>query len=113
MNKQDKTGVVFTHLDKITMWLWLSFGLIIATLVVFGHAINYQLNPVILLVSAIPTFVSGIVLRFTPLVVGGISFWIFAIICFLSPATIQSLLGAAAIICGYLIPGYLLKRKKD
>jgi hypothetical protein len=100
-----------THFDRISAWLWISFGITIFILVGFGSKINFQLNPVILAVSAIPTLVSGTILRFKPLIVGGILFWIFAIISFIVPMTMQPLLGAIAIICGYLIPGYMLKRK--
>lgn len=100
-----------SHLDRITMWLWISFGITIFTLVAFGYRINFQLNPVILLVTAIPTFLSGIMIRFKPLVIGGISFWVFGIVSFLVPTETQPLIGAVAIICGYLVPGHLLQGK--
>jgi hypothetical protein len=102
-----------THLDRISGWLWTAFGIIIFTLVAFGYKINFQLNPVILLVCAIPTFVSGIIIKFKPLIIGGILFWIFGIICFLIPMPYQFLAGAAAIACGYLVPGYILKNKQE
>ena len=44
-----------THFDRISAWLWLSYGVTIFALVFFGFKINFQLNPVILIVSAIPT----------------------------------------------------------
>jgi hypothetical protein len=44
---------------------------------------------------------------------GGIAFWIFGIIIFLTPMEVQPLIGALAVFCGYLIPGYLLRNKKD
>ena len=102
-----------SHFDRISAALWMSFGIIIFTIVAFGFRINFQLNPVILLISTLPTLVSGVILKFRPLVVGGVSFWIFGVICFLIPFEYQPLIGAAAIISGYLIPGYLLKARKD
>ncbi len=102
-----------THLDKVTAWLWVSFGIIIFTVVAFGYKINFQLNPVILLISAIPTFVSAMVIRFKPLMIGGVAFWILGIVCFLVPTDIQYLVGALAICVGYLIPGYQLKNKQN
>lgn len=110
--RQGKAERNTTHLDTVSMWLWLTFGVTIFTLVAFGSKINYQLNPVILTISAIPTFLSGIVIRFRPLVLGGISFWIFGIISFLTPQETQPLVGALAILCGYIVPGYLLKTKE-
>jgi hypothetical protein len=105
-------GKSATHFGKISGSLWLSFGVVIFTLVAFGFKINYQLNPVILLISSIPTFATGVIIRFRPLMIGGIVFWIGGIISFLLPMEMQPLLGAIAITCGYLIPGYLLKTMK-
>jgi len=102
-----------THFDKISGFLWMSFGVVIFTIVAFGFRINYQINPVILTISTLPTLVSGVILRFRPLIFGGASFWLFGIICFLVPVEYQPLVGTAAIICGYLIPGYLLKAHKS
>lgn len=111
--KTEKAEHVTTHLDKVSLCLWISFGICLFTLVGFGAKINYQLNPLIITISAIPTFVSGVVLRFKPLMWGGVAFWIFGIISFLTPSETQPLIGAVAILCGYLIPGYLLKYKKE
>ena len=107
--KDKRTQRTITHFDRISGWLWLSFGITIFTLVFFGYKINFQLNPVILSISAIPTIVSGVILNFRPLILGGLAFWISGVICFLVPMEIQPLIGAVAICCGYLIPGYLLK----
>jgi hypothetical protein len=109
--KTGKVQTTVTHFDRISGWLWISFGITIFCVVIFGGKINYQINPVILVMSAIPTVVSGIILKFRPLIVGGVSFWIFGIVAFLVSADIQPLIGASAIISGYLIPGYLLKRQ--
>jgi hypothetical protein len=110
--RQGKTERKTTHLDTLSMWMWVTFGITVFTLVAFGSKINYQLNPLILTISAIPTFLSGIVIRFKPLVFGGISFWVFGIISFLSPMETQPLVGAVAVLCGYIVPGYLLKSKE-
>lgn len=102
-----------SHFDRITSWLWIMFGVVIFTLVFFGYKINYQLNPVILLIGSLPTLVSGIMIRFKPLIFGGLIFWVLGIVSFLVSREFQPLVGAAAIIGGYLIPGYLLKNSKD
>ena len=87
-----------THFDRISGWLWMSFGITIFSLVFFGHKIGYQLNPVIL--------------NFRPLMLGGTAFWVAGVACFLVPMGIQPLVGAVGVVCGYLIPGYMLKQKK-
>jgi len=111
--KHRKESRVVTHIDKTTMWLWITFGLSIFTLVPFGSAINWNLNPVILIMTVIPTLVSGILIRFKPLILGGVCIWLCGVICFLVEFPYQYLVGAIAIICGYLIPGYMLKFKRD
>ena len=111
--KHSKESRMTSHFDRINIFLWYSYGVIIFTLVIFGFKINYQLNPVILLVSAIPAFVSGIIIKFQPLVWGGILFWVFGIVCFLVGGPWQYLVGAVAVTAGHLIPGLLLRNKND
>lgn len=111
--KQEKSSTTSSHLDKISAWLWISTGIAILPIVIFGSAINYQINPIVLTLVAIPTYVSGIILKFKPLLLGGACFLAFSIICFLVDGQTQYLVGALAMICGYLIPGYLLKYQKE
>jgi len=108
-SRQDKRAAVSTHLDKINMWLWIVFGLSIAPVVFFMKELNFSINPIILIMTAAPTFITGIMLRFKPLLFGGINFWIVGILCFLVDAQTQYLMGGVAILFGYLIPGYMLK----
>src|SRR5690606_16992510 len=107
--RSDKKRGHTTIIGQIILWIWVSFGITILSLIYFGADINYQLNPLILLISAIPTLVSGVVMRFRPLILGGVLFWIAGIACFLAPMEFQNLIAAAAVVTGYLIPGYQLK----
>jgi hypothetical protein len=106
-------GSVQTHLDKVTMWLWIGFCIGIIPIIAFGSKINFQINALILLLTALPTFLSGIILRFKALIIGGISLWIFSIISFTVDLSTQPLVGGIAMIIGYLIPGYMLKNLKN
>lgn len=109
--KQAKNARSSSHLDRINAFLWYSYGIIIFTIVLFGYKINYQLNPVILLISAIPAFISGTITKFRPLIVGGILFWVFGILCFLVVGPWQYMVGAVAVTTGHLIPGLMLRGK--
>lgn len=108
--KQDKSRPLTTHLDKISMWLWIGLGISIIPACVFGAKINWMVNPVILMQVGLATFVSGIIIRFRPLVFGGITFWIAATLCYLVSPTDQYLVGGIAVILGYLVPGYMLRK---
>ena len=112
-SRQGRDAVVSTHLDRINMWLWICYGLTILPVVLFMNKINYNLNAIILIITAAPTFITGIMLRFKPLRFGGINFWIFGIICFLVDQQTQYLVGGVAILLGYLVPGYLLKTQYE
>jgi hypothetical protein len=107
----DRSEPFITHLDKIQMGMWITYGIVIATVIPFGNKIHFQIYPVITLVTAIPTLTSGIVLRFNALIAGGIFFWAAGIASFLVPFTLQPLINALAIVVGYLVPGYLLKNR--
>jgi hypothetical protein len=104
---------VSSHFDSISGYLWLAFGICVFTIVAFGYKLNFQLNPLILIISSIPTFVSGVIIRFKPLMFGAVAFWFGGIVCFLLPVQYHPLIGALVILIGYLVPGYLLKAKKS
>jgi hypothetical protein len=106
---QKKSGPA-TRLETIMMWAWVAFVITILIFIAFGREVNYHLNALILIASALPTFISGIVLRFRPMILGAVVFWIAGIVCFLITCDWQLLVGAVAVALGYLVPGYLLKR---
>jgi hypothetical protein len=65
-----------------------------------------------LLVAGIGTLVSGWVMKFRPLIVGGILFLLFAIASTYMADDFKLLVHGIAIVAGYLVPGYLLKQVK-
>jgi hypothetical protein len=56
-------------------------------------------------------YICGSAIEFNPLRIGGVLNWIAAIIAFNVTFDIQLLVLASAVLVGYIIPGYLLKRK--
>ncbi len=70
---------------------------------------GWQLNAIITSMCAVPTLLSGVLLKFKPLMIGGVIFWIFGALIFLADAETQFLLAAAAVTFGYLVPGYMLR----
>jgi uncharacterized membrane protein YfcA len=103
-NKQKRTT---THLERVNITLWVSFGVLAVVIPFFGSFINYQINPMILLVGSMATLASGVILKFKPFI-----FFVFGLSCFFFSNEHQSLLSALAIALGYLVPGYLLKLQK-
>ncbi|MEQ8361480.1 MAG: hypothetical protein RH948_01355 [Cyclobacteriaceae bacterium] len=111
--RQGKKERKSTHLDRINMWIWICYGLCLIIMIFFMSLINFNINPVILVITALPTIVTGVLCKFRPLVIGGVSFYLFGIISFLMSPLNQFVIGAIAIICGYLIPGYLLRSTRE
>jgi len=101
-----------TYADMLYLWTWMGF--LVAAIVLF-ITISEDMDsvaPYILILAAMPTFMSGFIIRFKPLIIGGITFWIFALVArFAGP--VAPLAVPVAMLTGYLIPGYMLKRKVD
>jgi hypothetical protein len=69
--------------------------------------------PIMLLVGGIITSIAGVLLKFKPLIIGGMAFFLFSIASTFVSNEYITLIAGAAIICGYLIPGYFLKSAKE
>jgi len=108
--KQSNKKTVKTYSDNLVMWVWLGFVFSILIIIFGGSYINFQITALILLFSGFATFISGLIIRFKPLIIGGSSFWIFTPIALYLGVHYAPLVMAVAIIVGYLIPGYLLKK---
>lgn len=100
-------------LGRINGLMWMAFSVVVLVIIVFGSEINYQISSLILIVTVIPTFISGIILRFRPLVAGAAIFLAGGIGSFLVQPDIQFLISAVTVVCGFIIPGYLIKRLPD
>jgi hypothetical protein len=101
-----------TFFERIISYLWILSSLIIFLLVYLAAVRHESPEPYILAAVSIPTAITGFMTRFRPLVVGGIVFILFAILAVnLEQDYLRSLTSAVAMICGYLIPGYMLRKK--
>lgn len=101
-----------THLERVNISLWVSFGVLAVIIPFFGSFINFQINPVILLVGSMATVISGIILKYRPLLIGGFIIFACGLGSFFVSHQQQSLLSAFAIALGYLVPGYRLKMQR-
>ena len=71
-----------------------------------------MVNPVIIVMTAMPTFITGVILKFKPLMFGGVVFWVAGAVMFFVAKDDQLLLGALVIVLGYLVPGYMLRKSE-
>ena len=110
--RHSRHSLVTTHLDRLYghLWMMVGFGMVVS--IVFMSQINYNHNAFILLFAMVGTYISGQMLQFRPLVMGGFALLVSGIVCFNVSMVDQYLVGPIGILLGYLIPGYLLKVKE-
>jgi hypothetical protein len=104
---------VHTYAESIYTWTWIGFTFAAIVLFILMEKNMISIAPFILTLAALPTFISGFIIKFRPLIVGGITFWIFALVAQFAGPSVAALSVPVAMLTGYLIPGYLLKRKVD
>ncbi|MDA0193586.1 MAG: hypothetical protein O2887_03390 [Bacteroidetes bacterium] len=108
--RQDRNARVVSHYDRIYGHLWTGIFVLIITVLAFMSKLSFNHNAVILLLSGLGTYISGTMLRFKPLIFGGIWLWAVAVVAFSVSVQDQYLIAGIGLFIGYLIPGYLLKR---
>ena len=104
---------VHTILDQTYMWIWMAFSLTMALMIFFLNNHWDIVSPMVLLFAGYATFLSGKLIKFKPMVYGGISFLLWALIAYYVGPYYGLLITSAGICTGYLIPGILLQRKKN
>ena len=122
LRKKQKLAAVKTYYDEVIGYVWISF---VTAMFLIGYAItnassffsNYYMlfTPCIIVLYGIPVFLSGVLLRFKPLIFGGIGCWIISFVASNSLTRIdydyQLLFIPAAMLVAWIIPGYLMRKK--
>jgi len=111
--KKAKTEKVKTYTADILKYVWLCF---VSCMFILIFVLQYKQSfsaivPAILVLYGMPTFLSGTILKFSPLVVGGISCWALAVGSVFVPDELQSLFICAGVLFAWIVPGILLRKK--
>jgi hypothetical protein len=114
--RNKKREKVKTYTGDILGYVWLVFViLMLMTTILFSVLAQSKtqalINPFILSLYGMPTFLSGKILRFNPLVIGGICCWLLALIAAFMPYDIQILFFGLSVIIAWIIPGSLLRKR--
>lgn len=111
--KQGKKKKHVSFMDKIMGYVWGGFVVTILIALVNGPKIGWDTSYSILIaLYGLATFISGGLLKFKPLIYGGVIAWLISIVSFwVSMDTIVLLVGLS-MITSYLIPGYMLRRSR-
>ncbi|HEY0732963.1 MAG TPA: hypothetical protein VGD33_11130 [Chitinophagaceae bacterium] len=109
--QEDKEQGYRTYVGDSMGYLWLGIGISFFVLsIIITFSIGwFKAWPFFILFYGMGTFISGKLIQFTPSIVGGIICWILAPIAIFVHYDYQLLIAAAAILCSYIIPGYMIK----
>ena len=112
--REDKREGASTAMDRVILWLWAAFVItMLITIVGYGVSGGGTPSGSIMVLTGLPTFVSGQLMRFKPLIVGGLLFWVLGAFSYFVDPGVITWLYIGAMLFGYVIPGYLLKRQED
>ena len=111
--KKKRNQKVRTYTDEIIGFVWLAFivCIVIIVYILLKNDALAAINPTVLVLYGIPTFLSGVILKFKPLVIGGIICWLLAIAAMFTKYEYQLLLLSVAVVFAWIAPGYLLRAK--
>ncbi len=102
---------IFTYGTRIYIWTWIGcFWASVVFFLVFPISTG-SVGKYMLLMAAVPLLISGVILSFRPMMWGAGSFWILALAAHFGGETVAGLAVPAAMVIGYLVPGYLLRKR--
>lgn len=114
-SQKSKRSRIKTYIGESMSNLWIGIGIsffVLSFIISNSQQGWFFAYPFFILFYGLGTFVSGRILKFSPLVIGGIINWALAILCVYVDFDYQLLIAAAAILTSYIIPGHLLGIKK-
>ncbi|MEP7170403.1 MAG: hypothetical protein ABI855_13615 [Bacteroidota bacterium] len=109
--KQEQKRKVKTYIDEVMGYVLIAFLISLCIILFSMNRLQLNTYPMVLMIYGLWLFISGGAIKFKPLIIGGIINWLIGIISFFVTFDIQLLLLAAAVLLGYIIPGYMLKSK--
>jgi hypothetical protein len=112
--RESRRERVLNPMDGTITALWGSFVITMVLLIAFSVVNRVDATVAITLLTGLPTFLTGRIMRFVPLQVGGVLFWMAGVAMLVLNAPLATLvLYCASMVMGYIIPGILLKRYED
>lgn len=119
--KQGVKAGHITHMDRAMMFVWVGFIIYLVLVLIMASTSKFGEHGwktsflLIMGLYGLGTFISGGLLKFKPLIYGGVASFILVALTAFIPALFADfnralIMLAVSIIVSYLIPGYMLKR---
>jgi hypothetical protein len=111
--RESKKKRVSSYIGDSMKHLWIGMGIsyFVLSMILSRLGWNTNIFPFFILLYGLGTFVSGMILQFKPMVLGGSAAWVLAITAGYFSYDYQMLFGAVAILISYIIPAYILRSK--
>lgn len=111
-SNQSKKEKVKSHIETYLGYLWIGFGIaMVACLCMMPKNGIQNTYFFLMLLYGIATFVSGGILKFKPLILGGIFSFAMALVSVFAGEKEQLLCISIALLGSYIIPGHLLRKE--
>ncbi len=112
-SNERKKNHVSTYIGDSIRYLWTGMGIafFVLSLIINRPGWGTDLYPFYIMLYGLGTFVSGSILRFRPLIIGGLLAFGIAVGAAYLSYDYQMLAGAASILVSYIIPAYLLRAR--
>lgn len=107
--REEKQQKVKTYIDDFMKYVLVSFIVCLFIVLGFMSKLGLSTYPMVMMVYGILLYISGGMIKFKPLQIGGIINWALAISAFFAGFEVQLLLLACAVFLGYIIPGHMLR----
>ena len=113
--KARRNNKVKTYTEEMIADVWITFAiLMVVSAIVLGRVITdyHRYNFLVVLICyGMPTFLSGFILKFQPLIWGGLFCWVLAFAAGYVDFHYHPLLTSLAVIVAWIVPGYILKSR--
>lgn len=107
-----KSTATVGHIDRVYGQLWLAIGIVIFFTLSMMPQLDYYHNPIIVAIAGAGMYITGRLLRYRPVLIGAVILWSAAIVESQVSLSYHYLISGIAVVLGYLIPGYMLKRSE-
>ena len=110
---KEKKEKHFVAHDETTMrYLWSTFGICIFILTFYDSRFGSENSTsLFMMLYGIPTFITGGIFKYKPMIIGGLICWILSVVSIFTPFSTDMLFMAACGLFAWLLPGIILWRK--
>ena len=104
-----------SYLETTSKYVWITFAISITLLTITGSMtdLDYFTLPMLLMLFAMPTFITGCIFKFPAMIVGGFICWILFIVTMFYRQEESFLLVGAGAFFAWVIPGIILRLKHN